>query len=211
MGSETEPTGGGPAGRTGRPVSFDRDEAIDAAMQIFWRKGYLAVSSSELADAMGIRRSSFYNSFVSREAVFQEALEHYGQIAPDRALDLFGPDKPVLPVIVQVFRDLCRARADDKQARGCMVCNAAGEVIGVDEEIGPVISQALAARIRSLEVLLRRAVDRGELPRKTDVPSVSRAVVCFLIGINTLSKVLRSEQQLWATAQTFLRGLGFPA
>lgn len=209
MGSNLETKPSDPGGKGGRPVGFDRDVAVDAAMQLFWRKGYLAVSSSELADAMGIRRSSFYNSFGSREAVFLEALEHYGKIAPDRALDMLGPDKAVLPVVVEVFRDLCRARAGDKAARGCMVCNAAGEVIGVDDEIGAAISQALVARVRSLEVLLRRAIARGELPADTDAANLGRAIVSFLIGLNTLSKVVRSERQLWATAQTFLRAIGF--
>lgn len=197
--------------RTGRPAAFDREAAIAAAMNLFWERGYPAVSASDLADAMGIQRSSFYNSFGTREAVFLEALRHYAATAPDRPLDEITPDAPVLPVIVGVFRGLCRARAKDRQARGCLVCNAMGDLIGVDASLGPLIAGALGARIAGLEKLLARAVRQQELPPDTDCAALARSIVAQLIGLNTMSKVVRSERTLWLSAQHFLYAAGLLA
>ena len=89
--------------KAGRPAHFTRAEAIDAAMNLFWRQGYTATSTSDLADAMSIQRSSFYNSFGDRASVLREALAHYSAQAPDAPLDHIPPDEPVLPMLVSVF------------------------------------------------------------------------------------------------------------
>ena len=68
-----------------RPSKFDRDEAIETAMEAFWRAGYQACSVRALSERLGITRSSFYNAFGSREALFREALARYGDQAPDQA------------------------------------------------------------------------------------------------------------------------------
>jgi len=61
----------------GRPREFDRDAVLDAAMRVFWRKGFSAASMNDLCDAMGIRSPSLYAAFGGKEALFLEALDHY--------------------------------------------------------------------------------------------------------------------------------------
>src|SRR5580692_5396413 len=62
---------------TGRPRGFDRDAALEAAMLLFWRKGFSAASMNDLCDAMSIRSPSLYAAFGSKEALYLEAVEHY--------------------------------------------------------------------------------------------------------------------------------------
>src|SRR5579864_5276945 len=62
---------------TGRPRAFDAKKALDCAMQVFWRKGYLGTSLSDLTDAMGINRPSLYATFGNKKSLFRKALEHY--------------------------------------------------------------------------------------------------------------------------------------
>ncbi len=64
---------------TGRPRGFDRDAALEAAMLLFWRKGFAATSMNDLCDAMGIRSPSLYAAFGSKEALYLEAIQHYVQ------------------------------------------------------------------------------------------------------------------------------------
>src|ERR1700688_4630074 len=61
----------------GRPRGFDRDAALDAAMLLFWRKGFAATSMNDLCDAMGIRSPSLYAAFGSKETLYLEAIGHY--------------------------------------------------------------------------------------------------------------------------------------
>src|SRR2546423_14201853 len=61
----------------GRPRSFDADRALDAAVRVFWRKGYAGASLAELTRAMGINRPSLYAAFGNKEALFRRAIDRY--------------------------------------------------------------------------------------------------------------------------------------
>src|SRR5687767_7385115 len=63
----------------GRPRGFDEKKALDAALDVFWRKGYEGASLSDLTDAMGINRPSLYAAFGNKEALFRRVLEHYAE------------------------------------------------------------------------------------------------------------------------------------
>lgn len=205
MGDQTDIS---PHGGLGRPASFVREEAVDAAMHLFWKKGFLAVSAKDLADAMGIQRSSFYNSFGTREAVFMEALRRYAAQAPDAPLDAVAPGQLVVPVLVSTFREICRVRAADAEARGCLVCNGIAELVGLEESVGPVLEEALRHRIVGIQRLLHQAVQQREVVPFVDELAAARALVAFLIGLNTISKVVRNERDLWKMCYHFLIGLG---
>ena len=61
----------------GRPRSFDRDAALQAAIKVFWDQGFEGASMAALTEAMGINAPSLYACFGSKEALFQEAVTRY--------------------------------------------------------------------------------------------------------------------------------------
>lgn len=64
--------------RTGRPRAFNRDEAVAAAMLLFWEYGYESTSLAQLRAAMGdISAASFYAAFESKESLFREVMDQY--------------------------------------------------------------------------------------------------------------------------------------
>jgi TetR/AcrR family transcriptional repressor of nem operon len=192
----------------GRPVGFDRATAVKAALDRFWRRGFEAVSASDLADAMAIARSSFYNSFGDREAVFREALAAYKKISPDAELGGVRPGQPVVPVIRRMFRGICRVRAADPEARGCLVVNAIGELVGVNDALGNAIEEAVHNSLRTWEKLISQAVDQGEIDRPGNLRATAQSFVAFVIGLNAISKIVRSEEELWGLCRAFLDNSG---
>ncbi len=192
----------------GRPAQFDREQAVEIAMNEIWMNGFEACSIKAISEKLGITRSSFYNAFQSREALFEEALELYFSQTPDRVLAQVDSDIRIVPMLTKMFRDVCRARAADPQARGCMAVNCVAELVGVNEALGPMLERAVLGSLERLEHLLRRAAANGEIEDRGDLREKALALQNLLIGLNVMCKVVRSEKDLWRAARQTLKGLG---
>lgn len=191
-----------------RPSKFNRDTAVESAMHKMWKNGMSACSVKALSEHLNISRSSFYNAFGSREGLFKEALDLYTTRAPDRMLADIDANEEILPAITRMFREVCRVRAADPDAKGCMAVNCVADLVGVDKALGPVLEEKIKQSLDRFAELLQRAARNGEIPKKAALREKALALQNLLIGINILAKVIRSEADLWATARQTLRGLG---
>ena len=192
----------------GRPIAFDREQAIETAMNAFWRKGYEACSVKALSEELGITRSSFYNAFGSREALFDLALQAYAARSPDKALAETSATPPIRPLLTRTFRQICAARARDPERRGCLIVNTVAELGGAGHPVGKQVTGLLLCSIEMIEGLLKRAVAAGELAETTDTATIALALQNLMIGLNLLCKSVPEEERLWAAARATLEGLG---
>ncbi|CUJ25304.1 TetR/AcrR family transcriptional regulator [Cognatishimia activa] len=191
-----------------RPSKIDKDLAVSEAMQAIWSDGYAATSVKAMSERLGITRSSYYNAFGSQEALFKAALTSYAALSPDHVLAEIDDDEPILPLITVMFKTICRVRAEDRHHRGCMIVNALAELAGSHDELGPFLEDWILQSAARLEHLLTIAIQNGELPADTDAHAKALALQASLLGLNTLSKALHSEAELWITAKASLKGLG---
>jgi AcrR family transcriptional regulator len=164
---------------TGRPRAFDRDAALEAAMLLFWRKGFAATSISDLCDAMDIASPSLYAAFGSKEALYLEAAEHYVQIQGPPVWGQLAQGATaragVENLMIAGAGILPKSRTTPS---GCMAVLAAVS----DEWPAPITRAARKFRIQMLETLrsrLQTAVAETELPASTDVEALSR----FYLGV----------------------------
>ena len=191
-----------------RPLEFDREAAIELAMNEIWLNGYEGTSVKALCEKLKITRSSFYNAFGNREKLFKLALERYLEQVPERALAAMTPKTPLKPTLTRVFREICRVRANDPASRGCMAVNSMNELLPGDSEPGTVIASVANSAIDRLEELVQWAKDRSELPDSTDARGLALAIHSIMLGISTQSKLISDEKELWKSASTGLNALG---
>jgi len=189
-------------------MKFDSDQAVETVMQEIWRNGYEAASVKALSERLSITRSSFYNAFGSREALFRKVLQRYGAQSPDRVLYEMTRDTPLIPVLNALFREIARVRAADPEARGCLAVNTLIELSPEHTELGPEMCGLMQASLGQFETLLGWARDRGEIPPDSDVRGLALALKNLLLGLNVLSKVVHDEDALWQTANITLTALG---
>lgn len=64
-----------------RPREFNEDQVLDAAMNVFWRRGYAGTTTQDLVDATGLGRSSLYAAYGSKQGIFEHALIRYRKYA----------------------------------------------------------------------------------------------------------------------------------
>lgn len=102
----------------GRPRAFDEDQALDGAIDAFWRLGYEGASMAELTRAMGINKPSLYAVFGSKDELFGRALERYGRLYRDH-LEAVLAEPTVYRVIESYLRSIA-ASATQGTVHGCL-------------------------------------------------------------------------------------------
>ena len=70
-------SGGAIRGNDGPPREFDVNDALDRAMEVFWRHGYEGASVAELCQAMGIKPPSLYAAFENKAGLFRHVIDRY--------------------------------------------------------------------------------------------------------------------------------------
>ena len=167
----------------GRPREFDRDAALEAAMLLFWRKGFAATSMNDLCDAMGVRSPSLYAAFGNKEALYLEAVEHYVRIQGPPVWGKLAEGATaragIENLLIAGTGSLPKSRATPA---GCMATLAA---VG-DEWPAPITRVVKKGRLEMLGMLrsrLETAVAKGELPASTDIDGLSRFYLSVFQGM----------------------------
>lgn len=175
----------------GRPRTFDRDQAIEQAMHIFWEHGYESTSLAQLKAGIGngIAAPSFYAAFGSKEALFQECVQRYlGTHA--RVTDaLWDAALPPRGAIETTLRDSARMQCERGHPKGCMV--GLGVMSAPSAENAAVTAPLMRSRERTragIAACVQRGVDSGELRADTDVRALATVFDAFLLGLATLAR-----------------------
>jgi AcrR family transcriptional regulator len=180
----------------GRPKTFDRETALDAAMLLFWSRGFEQTCVDDLASAMGIQTSSFYSSFGDKETLFLETVEHY-RTGRGSVFDLaVGEGKTAKEGFENLFRVTATELTRKDQPSGCMLCLALPTCSPKYDHL-----QAELDRLRALSdtVLLKRlehAVQDKEIPRSTDLRLLVTYFRTTLFGMSLQARAGASRQTL---------------
>ena len=184
----------------GRPRGFDRDAALEAAMLLFWRKGFAATSMSDLCDAMGVRSPSLYAAFGSKEALYLEAVEYYARtIGPpvwDKLAEGATARAGIENLLIAWTESLPKSRATPA---GCMALLAA---VG-DEWPATIVRVVKKVRLEMLGTLrsrLETAVAKGELTASTDIDGLSRFYLSVFQGMAIQARDGATQAELRAVA-----------
>lgn len=180
-----------------RPREFDMDEALEAAMQVFWEKGYQGSSLNDLLDAMNIARGSLYKAFEDKRAIYIAALKRYEQNIVDDALltleDANGGD--VKGRVRQLLMRTVEAVEHDGDRRGCLLCNAAVDLLPSDSETRDIVFTMVKKVEHALAEVI---VDYGREKDWPDDKSQSLAlnINAAYMGLRMLARAGYSSNEL---------------
>ena len=166
-----------------RPRTFDLDEATDRAMQVFWQHGYEEAGLTELLEAMGIVRGSFYKAFGSKQALFLRVLERYDRQVVDGGVALLSDTSRPGPERIALFfsSGLDAARAGDR--RGCLLCNAASGPVLEDDEV----RRAVEAQLMRIAEGFATALE-GEIADDAARRAEANRLLMHYVGLRVLGR-----------------------
>jgi AcrR family transcriptional regulator len=195
-------------GKTGRPISFDRDAALEAAMLLFWQRGYEGTSIADLTHAMGINPSSIYAAFGDKHALFQLAVKRYMQLRAQYAVKAL--EEPTLERFVRaLFDNTVAFLTTPGHPPTCMTLAGA---VGCSQDATP--AKDLMTEIRkqnqvALKERLLKARKSGELPKEINVDDYTRYLSTIIAGLSIQAANGSTKAELNRTAQMALRHLGY--
>ncbi|TGE01082.1 TetR/AcrR family transcriptional regulator [Methylobacterium nonmethylotrophicum] len=198
----TKPPCGPPGRGRGRPRGFDRDAALAGAMRLFWHKGFSATSIAELTEAMGIGSPSLYAAFGSKEALYAEALRHYGERYEALAWGNFAAARTARGAVEALLMDSAAALTGScgrEEPTGCMVTLSAAGSEG-HAELGAIVRAARAYGLERVRARLARAVADGEIDPSVDIAALARFVMTVQNGMSLQARDGASRAELEAVA-----------
>ncbi len=189
----------------GRHREFDIDEALDAALAVFWAKGFEGASYADLTAATGVARPGLYAAFGNKEDMFLKALARYDEIFmsffPEALLESRAIDvaRKALEGAAAVHTGACTP-AGCLGINGALACSDEGEAIRLE----------LARRRRRAEGVLAerfaRAREEGDIRADADPAALARFVMTVSQGMSVQAKAGATREQLFEIAELALAG-----
>lgn len=179
----------------GKPLSFDRNEVLEKAMEIFWEKGYVKTGMTELLDHMGIQRQSFYNTFGSKEEVFVEVVKLYSSSVLGRVKSILGQERHPLENMEQLFA-MWQEMGEAKEGCGCMMGNSIAEFGLSQEAVGTLLKTQVEGLYEIFYQAFSKARDNGYLAENKDPKALATTFVTISQGMALLSKVGFGKEML---------------
>jgi AcrR family transcriptional regulator len=188
----------------GRPREFDPDKALDAALHVFWSRGYEGASMNDLTEAMGITKPSLYAAFGNKEELFRKALDRYVD-GPGGYVQVALSKPTVREVVEHLLFEAAAAVTDPNHPAGCLAVQGA---LSCGEAAESIKQELMARRARGEQDLRQRfdrAVAEGDLPKDTDAADLARYLSAILQGMAVQAAGGTSRAQLRKIAEITLR------
>ena len=167
----------------GRPRSFDRDAALAAAMETFWRLGYEGASIADLTAAMAITPQSLYAAFGSKAALYREALGLYRATSGASLAETLNEERTVSAAFERVLKQRARTFSRPGRPAGCMISTAALTCASENEPIADHLRALRNGALAGFRAGLERGRARGEFRADIDVDGLARLLAAVIQGM----------------------------
>ena len=189
----------------GRPRNFDKAEALDAALKLFWKHGYEGTSMAMLTESIGVNVASLYAAFGNKESLFVQCVERYSELNGDLYHESLKKKtaRDVARSILEKEVELVTRRGTPD---GCLMIQGALTTSPDAERVRQMMVQMRAMAERWMANRFRQAVDEGDLPSDAD----PAALACYLMTLNSgLAVQAKSgvgKKQLLKVVELAMRG-----
>ncbi|MDA5285823.1 TetR/AcrR family transcriptional regulator [Streptomyces sp. NPDC054904] len=180
----------------GRPKQFDPDVAVERAMDVFWRKGYAATTPQDLVDEIGIGKGSLYNTFGSKQALFERALTRYRDAQAAWLTELLDHPGSAKDRLRGALEALVELDLGDPDRRGCMAVNTAAESAPSDPWTTDTVRRMFARTEGAFRATVEEGQRAGEIDPGRDAAAVASWLLATVIGMRVLAKTAEDASQL---------------
>ncbi len=191
----------------GRPRNFNREQALERALRVFWAKGYEGAQLVDLTAAMGINPPSFYAAFGSKQAIFREAIDLYlatSGAQSMRALDETPATHAAIEAMLRASADVALAAPD---ARGCLLILGLVNCLPENQPSRDYLRDLRRATIDRIRRRLDRGLGDGDLAVGTDTAQLASFYATVMQGLSLQARDGASREELDAVVAAAMSAL----
>lgn len=185
-----------------RAKSFDEEEVLDRAVELFWETGYEGTSMQDLVDHLGISRSSLYNTFGDKHDLYARALDRYRSRYGYDLRTALASGATVRNGIQNAFQKVVERTLRDADRRGCFAVNATVERAPCDQDTARRAQENLTAVHETFHEALERGQATGELRPDLDTAAAARTLATTYYGMHVVAKAGPSRDELEDVVRT---------
>ena len=180
-----------------RPRSFDSDEALDLARDMFWRKGFQGTSLDDITAATGLAKPSLYAAFGDKNALFLKVLDRYHERIIANAERILGDGSSARDAIERWLTGFVPFCSGVRGSRGCLSINTAADGAFEQKEVRKSVERFN----RKLEELLRDRLraDRAQFSNGFDPDSAAHTIMAIYLGLMVMAKDAPDAARVRAT------------
>lgn len=182
MATTTDTPATAPRGR-GRPRTFDEEAVLDALTALFWQQGYEATSVADIAECADLNKSSLYNTFGSKQELFDRILDRYIANRIEMLTEIVEGAGDGIAAL-HAFLEMVRAETETEMGRyGCLAVNTSAELGGESPEMVELATKYRTRMAETIRNVIRGAADAGELD-PSQVDNHTTMLVTFMLGVS---------------------------
>lgn len=196
---------------SGRKKSFDESTALNAAMDVFWQKGYVGASLTDLTKRMGINKPSMYSAFGNKEALFVKATQCYidTKVKPHVAL-LFEEGVTLKLRLKNHMMSIVAMQCDAEHTKGCYLALCQSELVSGDipEQAVQLLKEADAMPSQLYAELFNSDVEAIALGLNKNAEANGISLYTILKGTASMARSGIDKSQLEYGIDSILTGIG---
>ena len=193
--------------RRGRPLSFDRGEAIQRAMEVFWARGFEGTTLEDLQTAMGgLTPPSIYNAFGSKEQLFKEAANLYVACFGEPTVRALEQAPTAREGLETMLRMTAKFLSQPGKPHGCLLVLGATNCTPANKGAQDYLQAIRRQAPKVLKQRLDRSVAQGELPAGLDTNAVAAFYAAVIHGLGVRAGDGASRKDLLAAVDGAMAG-----
>ena len=171
-------------------------------MLVFWRKGYLGTSLSDLTDAMGINRPSLYAAFGNKKSLFRKALDHYAK-GPSSYLSEALQEPTARAVAERLLHGVVDLLTDPRTPATCLWVH--GALSCGDDPLNEEFAAQRTAGLANLRARFKRSIAEGDLSAEADADALAHFVQTVNFGLTVQGSTGATRKELLRIVEIALK------
>ena len=170
-----------------RQKTFNKQEVLQDAVELFWKKGFNQTSIQDLVDNLGVNRASLYDTYLDKEGLYTESFYLYREKTSQQISYIFSKEKTIKTGFKQFAKYFIFELLSNK--KGCLISNSYAELLpSKSKKIEKILDETRVIWLEIIQKLLKKANKQNELKKDINIIKHSYFIYSILLGTAILSK-----------------------